>query len=142
GADGHCLEGEGTPSRPDCAAVLGAARELGALAGARLRRPKTVLTESGARARALVRVRIEAPDLCHRFTARVLSGVTVGPSPAWLQARLRAEGLRPISTVVDVTNYVHWELGHPLHAFDYDTVTDATIVVRRSPAGESFTTPA
>ncbi len=140
GLDDHVLEVEITPNRPDCLSVLGVARELGALTGARLRRPKTVLTESGARARALVRVRIEAPDLCHRFTARVLSGVTVGPSPAWLQARLRAVGLRPISTVVDVTNYVLWELGHPLHAFDYDTVTDATIVVRRARAGESFTT--
>src|SRR5881409_1387733 len=140
GFDDHVLEVEITPNRPDCLSVLGVARELGALTGARLRRPKTVLTESGARARALVRVRIEAPDLCHRFTARVLSGVTVGPSPAWLQARLRAVGLRPISTVVDVTNYVLWELGHPLHAFDYDTVTDVTIVVRRARAGESFTT--
>ena len=84
--------------------------------------------------------RIEAPDLCHRFTARVISGVTIGPSPAWLRARLRAIGLRPISNVVDVTNYVLWELGHPLHAYDYETVADATIVVRRARADERFTT--
>ena len=140
GLDDHVLEVEITPNRPDCLSVLGVARELAALTGARVRAPKTVLTESGDRARALVRVRIEAPDLCHRFTARVISGVTAGPSPAWLQARLRAVGLRPISNVVDVTNYVLWELGHPLHAFDYDTVTDATIVVRRARAGERFTT--
>src|SRR5207249_1718238 len=82
----------------------------------------------------------EAPDLCHRFTARVISGVTIGPSPAWLRARLRAIGLRPISNVVDATNYVLWELGQPLHAYDYATVADATIVVRRARADERFTT--
>ena len=140
GLDDHVLEVEVTPNRPDCLSVLGVARELAALTGARLRAPKIVLKEAGPPARTLVRVRIEAPDLCHRFTARAITGVTVGPSPAWLQARLRAVGLRPISNVVDVTNYVLWELGHPLHAFDYDTVTDATIVVRRARAGESFTT--
>src|SRR5438034_4174712 len=140
GLDDHVLEVEVTPNRPDCLSVLGVARELAALTGARLRAPKIALKEAGPPARTLVRVRIEAPDLCHRFTARAITGVTVGPSPAWLQARLRAVGLRPISNVVDVTNYVLWELGHPLHAFDYDTVTDATIVVRRARAGESFTT--
>ena len=140
GLDDHVLDVEVTPNRPDCLSVLGVARELAALTGARLRVPKIALTESGAPAAKLVRVRVEAPDLCHRFTARVVSGVTVGPSPAWLQARLRAVGLRPISNVVDVTNYVLWELGHPLHAFDYDTVTDATIIVRRARAGERFTT--
>ena len=86
------------------------------------------------------RVRIEAPDLCHRFTARVISGVTIGPSPAWLRTRLRAIGLRPISNVVDATNYVLWELGQPLHAYDYATVAESTIVVRRAGAGERFTT--
>src|SRR5437763_939461 len=118
-------------------AVVG---ELAALTGARLTPPKPVLKESGEPVTTLVRVRIEAPDLCHRFTARVLGGVTVGPSPAWLRARLRAIGLRPISNVVDVTNYVLWELGHPLHAFDCDTVSQATIVVRRAGKGERFTT--
>src|SRR5436853_263714 len=112
GLDDHVLEVEVTPNRPDCLSVLGVARELAALTGARLRAPKIVLKEAGPPARTLVRVRLEAPDLCHRFTARAISGVTVGPSPAWLQARLRAVGLRPISNVVDVTNYVLWELGH------------------------------
>ncbi len=140
GLDDHVLEIEITPNRPDCLSVVGVARELAALTGARFRPPEVRLQESGAAARALARVRIEAPDLCHRFTARVISGVTVGPSPAWLQQRLRAVGLRPISNVVDVTNYVLWELGHPLHAFDYDRVTEGTIVVRRAGAGERFTT--
>src|SRR5574341_569349 len=118
GLEDHVLEIEITPNRPDCLSVVGVARELAALTGARFRPPRVRLRESGAAAGTLVRVRSEAPDLCHRFTARVISGVTVAPSPAWLRARLRAVGLRPISNVVDVTNCVLWELGHPLHAFD------------------------
>ena len=140
GLDDQILEVEITPNRPDCLSVLGVARELAALTGARLRPPRAALREGRERAAALVRVRIEAPDLCHRFTARVISGVRVGPSPARLAQRLRAVGLRPISNVVDVTNYVLWELGHPLHAFDHATVGDGTIVVRRAAAGERFTT--
>jgi len=140
GLDDHVLEVEVTPNRPDCLSVLGIARELAALTGARLRPPQVALKEAGDAARSLARVRIEAPDLCHRFTARVISGVTMRLSPAWLRARLRAIGLRPISNVVDVTNYVLWELGQPLHAYDYETVADATIVVRRARADERFTT--
>src|SRR5437867_2749815 len=122
GLDDHVLEVEVTPNRPDCLSVLGIARELAALTGARLRPPQVALKEAGDAARSLARVRIEAPDLCHRFTARVINGVTMGPSPAWLRARLRAIGLRPISNVVDATNYVLWELGQPLHAYDYESV--------------------
>jgi phenylalanyl-tRNA synthetase beta chain len=140
GLDDHVLEVEITPNRPDCLSVVGIARELAALTGTRLTVPRIALRESGPPASALVRVRIEAPDLCARFTARVIDGVTVGPSPGWLAGRLRAVGLRPISNVVDVTNYVLWERGHPLHAFDHATVGDATIVVRRARADERFTT--
>src|SRR5437867_1732569 len=140
GLDDHVLEVEITPNRPDCLSVVGIARELAALTGARFRLPTIALKESGEAARTLARVRIEAPDLCHRFTARVINGVTVGPSPGWLRARLRAVGLRPISNVVDATNYVLWELGQPLHAYDYESVADGTIVVRRARAGERFTT--
>lgn len=140
GLDDHVLEIEVTPNRPDCLSVVGIARELAALIGAPFRAPATVLKESDEAAAALVRVRLEAPDLCHRFTARVISGVRVGPSPGWLAARLRAVGLRPISNVVDVTNYVMWEMGQPLHAFDHARVSESTIVVRRAAAGERFTT--
>ena len=140
GLDDHVLEIEITPNRPDCLSVLGIARELAALTGARLRPPRTRLREGTIRARDLARVRIEAPELCSRYTLRVIDGVRVAPSPAWMQSRLRAAGLRPISNVVDVTNYVLWELGHPLHAFDAATVADATIVVRRARDGERFIT--
>jgi len=140
GLDDHVLEIEVTPNRPDCLSVLGVARELAALTGRRLRPPAARPREEREPARALVRVRVEAPDLCPRYTVRVISDVRVGPSPARMAARLRACGLRPISNVVDVTNYVLWELGHPLHAFDGDRVTDATFVIRRAAAGERFTT--
>jgi phenylalanyl-tRNA synthetase beta chain len=140
GLDDRVLEIEITPNRPDCLSVLGVARELAALTGARLRPPAIRPREGRQTARALARVRVEAPDLCPRYTVRVIGDVRVGPSPAWLAARLRACGLRPISNVVDITNYVLWELGHPLHAFDGDRVTDRTIVVRRARAGERLTT--
>src|SRR2546427_666712 len=110
------------------------------LPGAPFRAPETAVKESGDPVADFARVRIEAPDLCARYTVRVISDVRVGPSPAWMAARLRAVGLRPISNVVDVTNYVLWELGHPLHAFDHAAVREATIVVRRARAGERFRT--
>jgi phenylalanyl-tRNA synthetase beta chain len=140
GLDDRVLDIEITPNRPDCLSVLGVARELAALTGRRLRPPRIGLRESRTPARTLARVRVEAPDLAPRYTVRVIEGLRVAPSPAWLAMRLRACGLRPISNVVDVTNYVLWELGHPLHAFDGERVTDATIVVRRAAAGERFTT--
>jgi phenylalanyl-tRNA synthetase beta chain len=148
GLDDVVLEIEITPNRPDCLSVVGVARELAALTGAPFHAPAIALTESGEDVHALARVRIEDPDLCHRFTARVISDVKIAPSPAWMAARLRAVGLRPISNVVDVTNYVMWEIGHPLHAFDYDAVagegsglvSPPTIVVRRARPGERLKT--
>jgi phenylalanyl-tRNA synthetase beta chain len=140
GLDDHVLEIEITPNRPDCLSVLGVARELAALTGVRLRPPRITLRESGPRAGELARVELKAPDLCRRYTLRVIDGVRVAPSPAWMRSRLRAAGLRPISNVVDITNYVLWELGHPLHAFDAGGVTDATIIVRRAQTGERFVT--
>ncbi|MBI4593500.1 MAG: phenylalanine--tRNA ligase subunit beta [Candidatus Rokubacteria bacterium] len=140
GLDDEVLEIEITPNRPDCLSVVGMARELSALTGAPFRYPDLALKEGGESVHDLARVRIDAPELCARFTARVISGVTVRPSPARLAWRLRAAGLRPISNVVDVTNYVMWELGHPLHAFDHATVADATIVVRRARTGETLAT--
>ena len=138
--DDHVLEIEITPNRVDCLSVVGIARELAALTGARFSAPAIALKESDTVVDTLVRVRIDDPDLCHRFTARVIDDVRVAPSPAWLAQRLRAVGLRPISNVVDITNYVMWEIGHPLHAFDYHAVADTTIVVRRARPDERLTT--
>jgi phenylalanyl-tRNA synthetase beta chain len=140
GLDDWVLEVEITPNRPDCLSIVGVARELAALTGGKFQYPTIAVTEGEGDAHVLARVRIDDPDLCPRYAARVITGVRVGPSPAWMAARLRAVGLRPISNVVDVTNYVLWELGHPLHAFDYDTVADHTIVVRRARRGERLTT--
>ena len=140
GLDDHVLEIEITPNRPDCLSVLGVARELAALIGARLEPARIALREVGPPARQLARVEVKAPDLCRRYTLRVIDGLRVAPSPPWMRSRLRAAGLRPISNVVDITNYVLWELGHPLHAFDASAVTDATIIVRRAQAGERFVT--
>ena len=127
-----------TPNRPDAMSVHGIARELAAYFDVPVR-PVTVDGSVGAGTSA-VRVRIEDPAGCPRFTAREIAGVSVRPSPLWMRQRLRAVGIRPISNVVDVTNYVMVELGQPLHAFDLDLVPDETIVVRRASAGEALTT--
>jgi phenylalanyl-tRNA synthetase beta chain len=134
------LEVEITPNRPDALSVVGLARELAALTGAAFTHAAITPKEGGAPVDRLAQARVEAPDLCPRYTVRVIDGVSVGPSPAWMAARLRAAGLRPISNVVDVTNYVMWELGQPLHAFDARTIADATIVVRRARPGERLRT--
>ncbi len=140
GLDDQVLEIEITPNRIDCLSVVGIARELAALTGAAFRPPRVAVEERGPDAHTLARVRIDAAALCPRYAARVVDGVRVAPSPPRLAARLRVVGLRPISNVVDVTNYVLWERGHPLHAFDHDTVHEGTIVVRRAREGERITT--
>jgi phenylalanyl-tRNA synthetase beta chain len=140
GLDDWVLDVDVTPNRPDLLSVLGVARELAVLTGAPLRPPRPVLKEAGPAAARLARVDIEAPDLCPRFCARVITGLAVRPSPAWLARRLRAVGLRPINNVVDVTNYVMWELGQPLHAFDLDRLEERRVVVRRARPGERLRT--
>ncbi len=140
GLDDWIIEAEVTPNRPDCLSVVGVAREVAALTGAPFRAPAVQVQESEADAASLAAVMVEAPELCPRYAARVITGLTVAPSPPWLAHRLRAVGLRPINNLVDVTNYVLWELGHPLHAFDYDTVAEHTIVVRRARPGERLVT--
>ena len=136
GLDDWILEIEITPNRPDALSVVGVAREIAALTGAPFRFPRVVATESEVEASSLASVEVQAPDLCPRFCARVITGLTVKPSPPWLAQRLRAVGLRPINNLVDVTNYIMWELGQPLHAFDLDTLARHTVVVRRARPGE------
>jgi phenylalanyl-tRNA synthetase beta chain len=142
------LDVEVTTNRPDCLCHVGIARELAAALGEPLREPAVTVPEgllSASASSQRARVRIEDPVGCRRFTAVVIEGVAAGTSPDWLKRRLRAIGLRPISGLVDVTNYVTHELGHPLHAFDIERVAalegggrPATLTVRRARPGESL----
>ncbi|MBT5321465.1 MAG: phenylalanine--tRNA ligase subunit beta, partial [Verrucomicrobiales bacterium] len=135
---------EVTPNRPDLNGVIGLAREIAALTSNPLKRPEISLNTSDEKAGDLVAVEINDPDLCPRYNARVIRGVKIGPSPDWLRARLESVGIRPISNVVDVTNFVMMETGQPLHAFDFHLLAKAegkpTVVVRRAAGGEKFTT--
>ncbi len=134
------LEVNVTPNRPDALSHLGIAREVAAAFGRKVTLPGPGLAPGGGPAADAVRVRIEAPEKCHRYAARVVEGVKLGPSPGWLSRRLEACGIRSISNVVDVTNFVLLELGHPLHAFDLDKVAGREIVVRTARPGEKLTT--
>jgi phenylalanyl-tRNA synthetase beta chain len=140
GLDDVIFETEVTPNRGDWASVIGVARELAALFGVPCRIPKTTIQESGQRAAGLSSVTVEDPDLCPRYAGRVLTSAQVAASPLWMRCRLLAVGQRPINNLVDITNYVLLETGHPLHAFDYDLLAENRIVVRRSRPGETIVT--
>jgi phenylalanyl-tRNA synthetase beta chain len=129
-----------TPNRPDCLSVSGVAREVAAMAGQPLRLPAPRIAEKGPKIASRTSVAIDEPGSCPRYAARLIQGVTIGPSPDWLVKRLETVGMRSINNVVDVTNYVLMELGHPLHAFDFDLLRGGRIVVRRAGEGEVFTT--
>ena len=129
------LELEIKSNRPDLLCHLGIAREVGAIFNLSLREPKIPRARVSE---APELVRIDAPDGCRRFVGRLITGVTVAPSPAWMQARLRAAGVRPISNIVDITNYVMLETGQPMHAFDYRRLKHGRIVVRRARDGEEL----
>src|SRR6185503_15145675 len=136
------LELEITSNRPDCLAVYGVAREVSAVLDTDLAPPPGADPQAtgGGTVDDYVTGRIEAPDLCPRWAGRVFTDVTVGPSPPWLKARIAAAGMRSISNVVDITNYVMLTLGEPTHAFDLDKVAGREIIVRRAADGESVTT--
>jgi phenylalanyl-tRNA synthetase beta chain len=129
-----------TPNRPDCLSVLGVAREIGAMTGHQPVLPKIDLVESGEPTSRLTSVTITAPDLCPRYAARLIRGVKIGPSPEWLVRRLETVGMRSINNVVDVTNFVLMELGHPLHAFDFNLLRGQQIIVRKAGEGTLFVT--
>jgi phenylalanyl-tRNA synthetase beta chain len=140
-AHGAVMDAEVTSNRPDCLGMLGIAREVAAIYRLPLKAIAPKPTESNsAKASDAVSVKIEAPELCGRFTARVVRGVKIQPSPARLKNRLEAAGVASINNVVDVSNYVMLELGHPLHTFDYDLLRNRSIVVRRGKAGEKLKT--
>jgi len=138
--DDYLLETSPTPNRPDCLGVLGVARELAVLLNRPLKEPHISFPEEGPSVEELVVVEIWDPDLCPRYCARYVEGMKVGPSPLSMKVRLKAAGIRAISNVVDVTNYVLVELGHPLHAFDYDDLRGHKIVVRKAKEGEILVT--
>ena len=134
------LDLELTPNRLDCLSVLGVAHEVAALTGKTVKEPETNYKEAGAPITEQIYISVESPELCRRYTASLLQGVKIGPSPQWLQDRLTRAGLRPINNVVDVTNFVMLEYNQPLHSFDYDLIKDATVIVRRARPDEMLTT--
>ncbi|MFT3836587.1 MAG: phenylalanine--tRNA ligase subunit beta [Myxococcaceae bacterium] len=140
GLDDVVFELNVTPNRPDALSHLGIAREVAALYAKMAKPPKPNLREGSAKAAESIGIRIEDQERCLRYSARVIDGVKVGPSPAWMQQRLKACGVRALSNVVDVTNYVLLEYGQPLHGFDLDQLGGHQIVVRTAKAGEKLTT--
>ena len=129
-----------TPNRADCLSILGICREIAAIYQTSVQYPDIPKPPPGDTIDQLSSVVIEAPSLCPRYTAAILTGISVEPSPFWLQDRLRSVGLRPINNVVDITNFVMMETGQPLHAFDFDRLAEHRIVVRTAKSGDSFTT--
>jgi phenylalanyl-tRNA synthetase beta chain len=140
GPHGPVIDAEVSSNRPDCLGHYGIAREVSAICKLPLKFVAPKPAEASAKASDAVRVEIQSPELCGRFTARVIRGVKIQPSPKWLKDRLEASGVASINNVVDVSNYVMLELGHALHAFDYDTVRDHRIVVRRAKPAEKMRT--
>jgi phenylalanyl-tRNA synthetase beta chain len=140
GAHGAVIEAEVSSNRPDCLAHLGIAREISAIYKLPLKAVLPKLAEGSTKASDAIKVEIQTPELCGRYTARVIRNVKIQPSPKWLKDRLEASGVASISNVVDVTNYVLLELGNPIHAYDYDTVRDHRIVVRRAKPSEKMRT--
>ena len=140
GLHGAVIDAEVSSNRPDCLGHYGIAREVSAIYKLPLKPVAPKPKESSAKAADVVRVEIQAPELCGRFTARVIRGVKIQPSPPWLRERLEASGVASISNVVDLSNYVMLELGHPLHTYDYDRVGEHRIVVRKAKPGEKTRT--
>ncbi|NBI10066.1 phenylalanine--tRNA ligase subunit beta [Colidextribacter sp. OB.20] len=141
GLDNHVVEFEITPNRPDCLSVIGLAREAAATFDkpCRFHQPEVKGGGEGVLPE-LLDVETPDPELCPRYTARMVRNVKIGPSPKWMRERLRAMGVRPINNIVDITNYVMLEYGQPMHAFDYRYVKGGKIVVRRAQDGEELTT--
>ena len=140
GLDDVVVEYEITSNRVDCFAVLGLAREAAATFNKKFVPPVVTETGNDEDVNDFIKVDIEATDLCKRYTARVVKDIKISPSPKWMQDRLRAQGIRPINNIVDITNYVMEEYGQPMHAYDLDTIAGNKIVVRRAKNGEEFVT--
>ncbi|MGI5974117.1 MAG: phenylalanine--tRNA ligase subunit beta [Oscillospiraceae bacterium] len=141
GLDDHVVEFEITPNRPDCLSVIGLAREAAATFGGTLTLHEPVVKGGGPGSLPeLLDVETPDPELCPRYSARMVRNVKIAPSPLWMRRRLRSMGVRPINNIVDITNYVMLEYGQPMHAFDYRYVKGGKIIVRRAKEGEELTT--
>ncbi|MCR5397575.1 MAG: phenylalanine--tRNA ligase subunit beta [Lachnospiraceae bacterium] len=140
GLDDAVFEYEITSNRVDCYSVIGIAREAAATFRKEFNPPVVKETGNNEDVNDFISVEIDNKDLCKRYTARVVKNIKIGPSPKWMQERLRAQGIRPINNIVDITNYVMEEYGQPMHAYDMDTIEENKIVVRNAKAGEKFTT--
>ncbi len=134
------IEVEITPNRPDCLSIFGLCRDLAASYGKEVYLHPVRLKETYESIRELVSINIKAPEDCPRYTARLIKNIEIKPSPAWIQRRLLSVGLRPINNVVDATNYLLFELGHPLHAFDYDKIRQKRVIVRMAEPEETIQT--
>ena len=140
GIDDTAVDFEILANRPDCLCAIGIARETAAALDTEFHAPEITVTEAGGDIHDEVKVRVEAPDLCPRYAARVIKNVRIAPSPLWLRKYLHGAGLRAINNIVDITNYIMIEYGHPMHAFDLSKVRGRQIVVRRAHPGETLTT--
>ncbi|MBQ8898024.1 MAG: phenylalanine--tRNA ligase subunit beta [Clostridia bacterium] len=140
GLDDKAIEFEITPNRPDCCSIVGLAREAAATFDRKLNLTAPKAVEGEGDISELLSVKIENPDLCKRYMARVVTNVKIEPSPEWLRMRLWAQGIRAINNIVDITNYVMLEYGQPMHAFDYACLDGNSIVVRNAAAGEKMNT--
>ena len=137
-ADDLAIDLEVTSNRPDCLGHIGVAREVSVLFDVPLTIPAAELQATGGSVADVTSVDLQCPDLCTRYSARVIRNVKVGPSPDWMQKRLEAVGLTPVNNIVDITNYVLMETAQPLHAFDFDKLKEGRIVVRRATPGEKL----
>jgi phenylalanyl-tRNA synthetase beta chain len=137
--DDTIIEVEITPNRPDLLGMIGIAREFAAMLNTTYSKPKISFEETHPTTEKLISVEIKNPELCPRYCARVVKDIILKPSPLWIQSRLRASGLRPINNVVDITNYVMLEYGQPIHAFDFEQITQHKIIVRTATNGEKIT---
>ena len=140
GLNDTVVEFEITSNRPDCFSILGLARESAATFGTDFKKPEIRVNELGDLIEGQATVEIQAPELCNRYAARIVRNVRIEPSPAWMQERLKAAGVRPISNIVDITNYVMLEYGQPMHAFDLENLGGHKIIVRRAANGEKMQT--
>lgn len=141
GMDDHVVEFEITPNRPDCLCMIGLAREAAVTFGKELKLHEPVVkATAGGNIADMVKIVVEEPELCPRYTARMVKNVKIAPSPAWMRERIRNAGMRPINNVVDITNYVMLEYGQPMHAFDFSCVNNQEIHVRLAKEGETIQT--